>query len=96
MAKSDVYSWRISSARKAELEYIAREERVSLAQLLDRVTGEWMNARTCAATGTDDEQARLRAAAARFVGAIGGRDPERATRARERLREMLEARRRGR
>ena len=46
MTKTDVYSWRISRAHKVALEHIAREERVSLAQLLDRVTGQWITART--------------------------------------------------
>jgi hypothetical protein len=93
MTKTDVYSWRISRAHKVALEHIAREERVSLAQLLDRVTGQWITARTGAAEGADDEQARLRAAAERFVGAIAGRDPERAASARERLQKILKARR---
>jgi hypothetical protein len=93
MAKTDVYSWRISRAHKTALEHIAREERVSLAQLLDRVTGQWITARTGAAEGADDEQTRLRATAGRFVGAIAGRDPERAARARERLQKVLKARR---
>jgi hypothetical protein len=93
MAKTDVYSWRISAARKAALEHVAREERVSVAELLDRVTGEWMSARTGAAEGADAEQERLRTAATRFVGALAGSDPDRAARARGRLRKLLKARR---
>jgi hypothetical protein len=91
--KDDVYSWRISRARKTALEHVARDERVSLAELLDRVTGEWIAARAGATQGADDEQARLRAAATRFVGAVAGRDPDRAAQARERLQKILKARR---
>jgi hypothetical protein len=91
--KDDVYSWRISRARKTALEHVAREERVSLAQLLDRVTGEWIATRAGAAQGADEEQVRLRTAAARFIGAIAGRDPDRAAEARERLQKILKARR---
>ena len=91
--KDDVYSWRISRARKTALEHVAREERVSLAQLLDRVTGEWIEARAGAVQGADEQQVRLRTAAARFIGAITGRDPERAAEARERLQKILKARR---
>ncbi|HET9362631.1 MAG TPA: hypothetical protein VFO58_22930 [Vicinamibacterales bacterium] len=93
MAKDDVYSWRISRARKAALEHVAREERVSVAELLDRVTGEWIISRSAPAGSEDAEQARLRAAASRFIGAIRGGDPDRAAQARQRLRTILKDRR---
>lgn len=91
--KDDVYSWRISRARKTALEHVAREERVSLAQLLDRVTGDWIAQRVGAGRGADEEQERLRAAAARYVGAVAGRDPDRAADARVRLKKILKERR---
>jgi hypothetical protein len=93
MSKDDVYSWRISRARKAALEHVAREEHVSMAELLDRVTGEWITSRSAATGGEDAEQTRLRAAAARFIGAIRGGDPDRAAQARQRLRTILKERR---
>jgi hypothetical protein len=95
MSKDDVYSWRISRARKAALEHVAREERVSMAELLDRVTGEWISARSSGVEGEDTEQARLRAAATRFIGAIRGGDPNRAAQARQRLQAILKERRGG-
>ncbi len=36
MAKSDVYSLRLSRARKTALEHVAREENTSVSELLDR------------------------------------------------------------
>lgn len=92
MAKTDVYSWRISRARKAALEHVARETRTSMADLLDRATDAWITSRSTATGGDDAEQARLRSAATRFVGAIGGGDPSRAANARERLQTILKKR----
>jgi len=93
MAKTAVYSWRVSPARKAALEDAARAEGASVADLLDRVTGEWMQARTARVGSDDAEQARLRKAAMRFVGSVHGPDPDRASQARVRLREKLVRRR---
>ena len=92
MAKIDVYSWRISRARKTALEHVARETRTSMAELLDRATDAWITSRSAATGGDDAEQARRRAAATRFVGAIGGGDPGRAANARERLQTILKKR----
>ena len=93
MPKTDVYSWRLSRARKAALEEAARAEGASVADLLDRVTDEWIQART-ARVGSDElEQARLRASAMRFVGSLHGHDPDRARLARVRLRGKLVQRR---
>jgi hypothetical protein len=93
MPKDDVYSWRVSRARKTALEHVAREERVSMAELLDRVTGEWIASRSAAIGGEDAEQTRLQAAASRFIGAVRGGDPDRAAQARLRLRTIVKERR---
>lgn len=91
--KTDVYSWRVSRARKAALEEAARAERTSVAELLDRATDELIRSRR-ERTGTDErEQARLRRAAMRFVGACHGDDPNRSRQARVRLRGKLARRR---
>jgi hypothetical protein len=89
MPKTDVYSWRLSRARKSALEDAARAERASLAELLERVTDEWIQARIIRVGSDDLEQSRLRTAAMRFVGALHGHDPDRARHARVRLREKL-------
>ena len=87
--KTEVYSWRVSPALKSELEEAAREERVSVAMLLERIAREWLKGRD-ATTGRDEaEQERLRAAAARYIGSIAGDDPDRSQRVRERVTEQL-------
>jgi hypothetical protein len=93
--KSDVYSWRLSPARKAALEQAARAERTTIAEILERATDEWMRSRQPADDADEREQARLRSTAARFVGSIRGGDPDRSRRARIRVRSIL-AQRRGR
>lgn len=95
MPKTDVYSWRLSRARKAALEEAARVERTSVASLLDRVTDEWIRARAARTRADDLAQARLRAAANRVVGVLHGGDPDRARQVRARLRAKLTRRRAG-
>lgn len=91
--KTDVYSWRVSRARKAALEEAARAERTSVAELLNRATDELILSRRERAGDDEREQARLRRAATRFVGACRGGDPNRSRQARERLRRKLARRR---
>ena len=56
--KTEVYSWRLSAERKAELEAEARREGTSLSGLLDRVTAGWLAERRNGRS--DDEANRLR------------------------------------
>jgi hypothetical protein len=86
--KTEVYSWRLSADKKAELEGEARRERTSLSALLEKITTDWLNARRGQGDDAADEAAiRKRAAAA--IGAIRGGDPTRASRASELVREMI-------
>jgi hypothetical protein len=87
--KTEVYSWRLSAERKAELEEEARRERTSLSALLDDITGDWLNARRNGRGDDDAEQAAIRKRAAAAIGSIRGGDPKRASRASELVREML-------
>ena len=93
--KSAVYSWRLSAETKAALEDEARRLGENLSQLLDRIAREWLEARRGAASGTEEEQLRLRAAASRAIGKIAGGKAQRAERARTILRQRLERRRAG-
>ena len=88
--KTDVYSWRLTSAKKIALENRARREGSSLAQLLDRITQEWMEARN----GEHDpaEQIRLHAAVRKTLGVISGKDPGRAEQAKATIRKRLAGR----
>ena len=87
--KTDVYSWRVSRARKTALEDAARSESASVAELLDRATEQWLRRRN-RRTGDDErEQKRLRKAAMRFVGSLRGGDRNRSREVRMRVRAKL-------
>jgi len=87
--KTEVYSWRLSAARKAELESEARREGVSVAKLLERITAEWLTQRRNGNSADDAEQAALRKRVMATVGTIHGSDPTRAERASELVREII-------
>jgi hypothetical protein len=91
MAKSQVYSWRVASDTKAELERAARRANQSLAALLDRIVREWLDAaRSDGAEAA--EQKRLHDAAAKSIGVLRGGDPHRAEHARRTIRARLASR----
>jgi hypothetical protein len=70
ISKSEVYSWRITPALKAELEAAARAERMPLSILLERITEDWLKERRL----SDDvaEQERLRAKLLAVAGSFKG------------------------
>jgi predicted DNA-binding ribbon-helix-helix protein len=86
--KSEVYSWRLEPELKMRLEEAARREHVSVAQLLERITREWLKARPGAAED-EAEQERIRASAMRFIGKLRGDDPDRSAMVSQRVREQL-------
>jgi len=87
--KTQVYSWRLSADRKAELEEEARRERTSLSALLDRVTAEWLAQRRNGHNDDDAEQAAIRKRVMATVGTIRGGDPSRSERTSELVREII-------
>ena len=87
--KTNVYSWRVSAARKADLESEARREGTSVAELLERITGDWLQERRNSRNGEEEEQAALRRRVMATVGTIRSGDPTLATRAREVVRERI-------
>jgi len=87
--KTEVYSWRVSAAKKADLESEARREGTSVADLLDRITADWLQERRTSRNGEEDEQAALRRRVMATVGTIHSGDPTLATRAREVVRERI-------
>jgi hypothetical protein len=89
--KSEVYSWRVSAQRKADLEAEARSEGASLAELLDGVTAAWLAARRGTRIGEEAEQQRLQALAGESFGAISGGDLHRSARTRETIRQRLQS-----
>jgi hypothetical protein len=42
--KTEIYTWRVSSAMKASLEEVARDTNRSIARLLDEIVAERLNA----------------------------------------------------
>jgi hypothetical protein len=69
MSKSEVYSWRLEPALKAELEAAARAEEVPLAVVLERLTRDWLRQRR---EQDESEQERLRAALMACAGSFKG------------------------
>lgn len=87
--KTEVYSWRVSAARKADLESEARREGTSVAELLEKITSDWLQERRSSRNGEEAEQEALRRRVMATVGTIRGGDPTLATRAREVIRERI-------
>jgi hypothetical protein len=87
--KTNVYSWRVSAQRKAELESEARREGTSLAGLLDRITADWLQERRNSRNGDEAEQAAIRRKVMAVAGTIRGGDPTRSQRASELVREII-------
>ena len=87
--KTEVYSWRVSAAKKADLESEARREGTSVAELLEKITADWLQERRTSRNGEEDEQAALKRRVMATVGTIRSGDPTLATRAREVVRERI-------
>ena len=92
--KTEVYSWRVSTDLKSELEREARLRKKSVASVLDMAVREWLK-KSAATLSDDDEQRRLHEAAESCIGTLEGGDPYRSENAGKTIRERL-ARRYGR
>jgi hypothetical protein len=90
--KTEVYSWRVSTDIKTELEREARSRKTSLSGILDLAAREWLN-KSSAENEGDQEQLRLQAAAFKCFGAFAGDDVYRSENARQELRRRLRQRR---
>jgi hypothetical protein len=93
MAKTEVYSWRLSPETKSALEDAARREQATVASLLERIVQEWLGNWRRDGGADDEAQARLHRAVARTVGTITGKDPRRAERTGELVRQRLRSHR---
>jgi hypothetical protein len=89
--RKEVYSWRVSTEIKSDLEREARIRRTSVSALLDMAVREWMRGRP-AARNDDQEQQRLHAALENCVGTVTGRNRRRSETARESIRKRLRRR----
>ena len=90
--KTEVYSWRLSAERKAELEEEARREGESLSALLDRVTRDWLTERRKGQADDEAEQGAIRRRAMAAIGSVAGGDRHRSSQASQRVREVLRKR----
>lgn len=87
--KTEVYSWRISAEKKADLQTEARREGIPLAKLLEQVTADWLAERRNGHSADEAEQAAIRRRVLAAIGTIRGRDPSRSRRARELVGEII-------
>jgi hypothetical protein len=89
--KTEVYSWRLSSELKSDLERQARLHKVPVSSILDNAVREWLQ-KNNGDTVSDEAQRKLHAAAARCFGAFAGGDSNRAEKARDQVRRRLRRR----
>jgi hypothetical protein len=90
--RNEVYSWRLSSELKSDLEREARARKQKVSSILDLAVRDWLkNSRVD--TESDEEQRRLHAAAASSLGVLAGRNPHRSETARVAVRARLARRR---
>lgn len=85
---TEVYSWRLPASLKHRLERAAVEQDRSLADLLREIAEEWLET-----APVDEDSAVIEAVRRRALeasGSIAGGDPDRAERARERIRRRLD------
>ncbi len=86
-----MYSWRLSSELKADLEREARRRKVPISTVLDSAVHDWLK-NTASNAGDDDEQRRLHEAASGCFGIFAGHDTRRAENARRTVRQRLRRR----
>jgi hypothetical protein len=87
--KTEVYSWRLSATRKADLESEARREGTSVSKLLEQITADWLAQRRNGHSDDDAEQAALRKRVMATVGTIRSNDSTRSQRTSELVREII-------
>jgi hypothetical protein len=94
--RSEVYTWRVSRALKTSLEEAARNERRTVAGLLEEIVTDHLRRVGERGASETDRERRLHARAERFAGRIASGKSGRAEAARELVRERLGRRVRGR
>lgn len=89
--KTEVYSWRVSTKVKMELEREARRRKTSVAAVLDLAAREWLQK---SASGSDGEaeQTKLHKSVSAVLGTLAGSDPYRAENARSLIRDRIQRR----
>ena len=86
--KAEVYSWRLSTDLKTDLEREARRRKLPLSAVLDKVVREWLK-KNGGGPGDEESQRRLHQAAAKRLGAFAGGDAHRSEDVRRAVRRRL-------
>jgi predicted transcriptional regulator len=89
--RTHVYSWRLSSELKSDLERHARLRKVPVSTILDMAVREWLKNSAREVSG-DEEQRKLHAEAEKYIGVIKGLDRNRSETVRETIRKKLRRR----
>jgi hypothetical protein len=89
--RTHVYSWRLSSELKSDLERQARLRKVPVSTILDMAVREWLKNSAREVSG-DEEQRRLHAEAEKYIGVLKGLDRNRSETVRETIRKKLRRR----
>jgi hypothetical protein len=92
MKKTEVYSWRVAFDLKQTLEEAAKAEKVSLAQLLERMVLDWLARRHLSDDSEEKVQKTLHQSASQAFGTIRGGDPNRSQEVRQQVRTRLSKR----
>ena len=85
--KTIVYSWRLTPARKARLERVARHQKLKIAQALDIAVDDWLAKYPEELDG--EEQKRLHAIAERIIGSVSSGNRHGSTTVRQTVRKRL-------
>jgi hypothetical protein len=86
--KTEVYSWRVSTDLKTELEREAQRRKLSLAAVLDLAARDWLS-KGSGEAGDDEEQLRLQKAALKCFGAFAGGEASRSDNVSQSVRKKL-------
>jgi hypothetical protein len=86
--KTNIYSLRMSSDIRRDLEREARRRKVKVSQVIHTALREWLTQNQRDFTG-DEEQKRLHAVAERMIGVSRGKDPNRSANVSKTMRESL-------
>jgi hypothetical protein len=89
--RTHVYSWRLTSELKSDLERHARLRKVPVSTILDMAVREWLKNSAREVSG-DEEQRRLHAEAEKYIGVLKGLDRNRSETVRETIRKKLRRR----
>ncbi len=87
--QTSVYSWRLSTDLKINLEEQARREGKSVAELLLEFAEEGLRGRSNELADDQEQQRGIRERAAAAIGSIRGHDPTRSARAKQLGREII-------